>query len=35
MRAFDKDFGKELWKYKLPAGDYATPSVNHVNINNI
>ncbi len=27
FRAFDKDNGKELWKYKLPAGAYATPSV--------
>jgi quinoprotein glucose dehydrogenase len=27
FRAFDKDTGKELWKYKLPAGGYATPSV--------
>ncbi len=27
LRAFDKDTGKELWKYKLPAGGYATPSV--------
>ena len=27
FRAFDKDTGKELWKYKLPAGAYATPSV--------
>ncbi|MFA6129285.1 MAG: PQQ-binding-like beta-propeller repeat protein [Bacteroidales bacterium] len=27
FRAFDKDTGKELWKYKLPAAAYATPSV--------
>ncbi|OFY61243.1 MAG: pyrrolo-quinoline quinone [Bacteroidetes bacterium GWF2_41_9] len=27
FRAFDKYTGKELWKYKLPAGGYATPSV--------
>jgi quinoprotein glucose dehydrogenase len=27
FRAFDKDTGEELWKYKLPAGAYATPSV--------
>ena len=27
LRAFDKDTGEELWKYKLPAGGYATPSV--------
>ncbi len=27
FRAFDKDTGRELWKYKLPAGGYATPSV--------
>jgi quinoprotein glucose dehydrogenase len=27
FRAFNKDTGKELWKYKLPAGAYATPSV--------
>ena len=26
FRAFDKDTGAELWKYKLPAGGYATPS---------
>jgi quinoprotein glucose dehydrogenase len=25
IRAFDKDTGKVLWKYKLPAGGYATP----------
>lgn len=27
FRAFDKDTGKELWRYKLPAGGYATPGV--------
>jgi quinoprotein glucose dehydrogenase len=27
FRAFDKDTGSELWKYKLPAGGYATPSI--------
>lgn len=27
FRAIDKDTGEELWKYKLPAGGYATPSV--------
>lgn len=27
FRAFDTESGKELWKYKLPAGGYATPSV--------
>ena len=26
FRVFDKDTGEELWKYKLPAGGYATPS---------
>ena len=26
FRAFDKLTGEELWKYKLPAGGYATPS---------
>ena len=30
IRAFDKDSGKELWKYKLPAGGYATPSIYEV-----
>jgi quinoprotein glucose dehydrogenase len=25
VRAFDIDSGKELWKYKLPAGGKATP----------
>jgi quinoprotein glucose dehydrogenase len=27
FRAIDKDTGRELWKYKLPAGGYATPAV--------
>ncbi len=27
LHAFDKNTGEELWKYKLPAGGYATPSV--------
>jgi quinoprotein glucose dehydrogenase len=27
FRVFDKDTGKELWKHRLPAGGYATPSV--------
>ena len=31
IRAFDKNSGSELWKHKLPAGGYATPSVYHVN----
>ncbi|MFC4871526.1 pyrroloquinoline quinone-dependent dehydrogenase [Negadavirga shengliensis] len=31
FRAFDKKTGKELWKHKLPAGGYATPSVYAVN----
>jgi quinoprotein glucose dehydrogenase len=26
VRAFDVETGKELWKYKLPAGGKATPS---------
>jgi quinoprotein glucose dehydrogenase len=26
FRAFDQHTGEELWKYKLPAGGYATPS---------
>ena len=25
VRAFDVETGKELWKYKLPAGGKATP----------
>lgn len=31
LRAFDTEAGEELWKYKLPAGGYATPSVYEVN----
>ncbi len=31
FRAFDKKTGDEIWKYKLPAGGYATPSVYEVN----
>lgn len=31
FRAFDKDNGTELWKYKLPAGGYATPAVYEAN----
>lgn len=31
IRAFAKHSGEELWKYKLPAGGYATPSVYGVN----
>lgn len=27
FRVFDKKTGNELWKYKLPAGGYATPAV--------
>ncbi|EPR68585.1 Glucose dehydrogenase, PQQ-dependent [Cyclobacterium qasimii M12-11B] len=27
IRAFDKDTGEELWKYKLPVGGYATPAI--------
>ncbi len=30
FRAFNKETGEELWKYKLPAGGYATPSVYQV-----
>jgi len=30
FRVFDKDTGEELWKYKLPAGGYATPAVYEV-----
>ncbi len=26
IRAFDKDSGKELWRYKLPFGGYAPPA---------
>ena len=31
LRAFDKKTGKELWKFKLPAAGYATPSTYSVN----
>ncbi len=27
FRAFDMNTGEELWKYKLPAGGYATPGI--------
>jgi len=27
FRAFNAETGKELWKYRLPAGGYATPGV--------
>ena len=30
FRAFDKSTGEEVWKYKLPAGGYATPSTYEV-----
>ena len=30
FRAFDKTTGEEVWKYKLPAGGYATPSTYEV-----
>jgi len=30
IRAFDKNSGEEVWKYKLPAGGYATPSTYEV-----
>ncbi len=30
FRAFDKDSGKILWEYELPAAGYATPSVYEV-----
>lgn len=30
FRVFDKTTGEELWKYKLPAGGYATPSTYEV-----
>jgi quinoprotein glucose dehydrogenase len=35
FRAFDKNTGEELWKYKLPAGGYATPSVYEINGNSM
>lgn len=31
FRAFDKSTGEEMWKYKLPAGGYATPAVYEIN----
>jgi quinoprotein glucose dehydrogenase len=31
IRAFDKDNGHELWKYKLPYGGYAPPATYEVN----
>lgn len=31
FHVFDKDSGAELWKYKLPAGGYATPAVYEIN----
>lgn len=31
FRVFDKKTGQELWKYKLPAGGYATPACYSVN----
>ena len=31
FRAFDKATGEELWRYKLPAGGYATPAVYAIN----
>jgi len=31
IRAFDKDTGEELWKYKLPAAGMATPATYEVN----
>lgn len=31
FRAFDKNTGEEVWKYKLPAGGYATPAVYEIN----
>lgn len=30
FRVFDKKTGAEIWKYKLPAGGYATPAVYEV-----
>ncbi len=27
LRAFDRETGRELWKFKLPAAGYATPAV--------
>lgn len=31
IRAFDKDNGKELWRYKLPFGGFAPPATYEVN----
>jgi quinoprotein glucose dehydrogenase len=31
FRAFDRHTGQELWKYKLPAGGYATPATYELN----
>jgi quinoprotein glucose dehydrogenase len=31
IRAFDKKNGKEVWKFKLPAGGYATPATFEIN----
>jgi quinoprotein glucose dehydrogenase len=31
LHAFDKDMGKLVWEYKLPAGGYATPCTYAVN----
>ena len=31
IRAFDKETGEEIWKFKLPAGGYATPSTYELN----
>ena len=31
FRAFDKATGQEVWKHKLPAAGYATPSIYQVN----
>jgi len=31
IRAFDKETGKILWEYELPAAGYATPSVYEAN----
>jgi quinoprotein glucose dehydrogenase len=31
FRAFDRQTGQELWKYKLPAGGYATPATYELN----
>jgi quinoprotein glucose dehydrogenase len=31
FRAFDRQTGKQLWSYKLPAAGYASPSVYAIN----